>query len=68
MLPSALLVSPLFGDSVHYEILVFGLIEGAAIFGAASPLHRGWTKFATCAVALSRSEAIGHTEKPYVSL
>jgi hypothetical protein len=25
-------VSPFFGDSVHYEILLFGLIEDAAIF------------------------------------
>ena len=38
MLPSALSVSPLFGDSVHYEILLFGLIEGAAIFGTVSLL------------------------------
>jgi hypothetical protein len=48
MLPSALLVSLLFGDSVHYEIHLFGLlIEGAAIFGAVSPpACGGWTKFA----------------------
>ena len=36
MLPSALLVSLLFGDSVHCEIRLFGLIEGAAIFRAVS--------------------------------
>ena len=42
--------------------------EGAAIFGSVSPAPRGgWTKFATCAAALSRSEAIGQ-EKPCVSL
>src|SRR5215218_3841134 len=45
--------STFLGDSVHYEIHLFGLLsEGAAIFGTASPPHRGWTKFATCAVAL----------------
>jgi hypothetical protein len=37
--------------------------EGAAIFGAGSPpACGGRTKFATCAVTLSRSEAIGGTE------
>jgi hypothetical protein len=45
MLPSALSVSPLFSDSVHYEILLFGLIEDAAIFGAVSPPRGGRTKF-----------------------
>jgi hypothetical protein len=45
MLPSALSVSPLFGDSVHYEILLFGLFEDAAIFGAVSPPRGGRTKF-----------------------
>src|SRR5215213_874639 len=46
--------STFLGDSVHYEIHLFGLLsEGAAIFGTASPPHRGWTKFATCAVALA---------------
>jgi hypothetical protein len=48
MLPSALLlVSPLFGGSVHYEIHLFGLIEGAAIFASVSAPRRGWTKFAS---------------------
>src|SRR5829696_7884136 len=46
MLPSALLASLLSGDSVHYGIRLFGLIEGAAFFGAVSTPHRGWTKFA----------------------
>jgi hypothetical protein len=46
MLPSALLVSLLFGDSVHCEIHRFGLIEGAAIFRSVSLPPRGWTKFA----------------------
>jgi hypothetical protein len=41
-----LLVSLLVGDSVHYGIHLFGLIEGAAFFGAVSPPYRGWTKFA----------------------
>ena len=45
MLPSALLVSLLFGDSVHYGILLFGLIEGAAIFGTVSAPRGGWIKF-----------------------
>ena len=36
MLPSALSVSLLFGDSVHCEIHRFGLIEGAAIFRSVS--------------------------------
>jgi hypothetical protein len=45
MLPSALSVSPLFGDSVHYEILLFGLLEDAAIFGAVSPPRGGRAKF-----------------------
>jgi hypothetical protein len=52
MLPFALSVSPLFSDSVHYGILLFGLIEDAAIFGSVSPLRGGRTKFATCAVVL----------------
>jgi hypothetical protein len=41
MLPFALLVSPLLGESVHCDSHLFGLIEGAAIFGAVSaPLRR----------------------------
>jgi hypothetical protein len=62
MLPSALLVSPLLGDSVHCEIHLFGLIEGAAIFRSVSLPQRGWTKFAWRSRLISRSEAIGHTE------
>src|SRR5215210_4874306 len=45
MLPSALSVSPLFSDSVHYEILLFGLIKDAAIFGSVSLPRGGRTKF-----------------------
>jgi hypothetical protein len=63
MLPSALLVSLLFGDSVHTMRSIFSdYQEGAAIFGSVSPACGGRTKFAPCAVALSRSEAIGGTE------
>jgi hypothetical protein len=69
MLPFAISVSPLFSDSVHYGILLFGLIEDAAIFGSVSPLRGGWTKFATCAVALSLDPKRSDTkEKPYGSV
>src|SRR5919202_1402693 len=34
MLPSALSASQLSGDSVHYGIRLFGLVEGAAIFAS----------------------------------
>ena len=67
MLPSALLVSLLFGDSVHYEIHLFGLIEGAAIFGSVSPLRRvDQVRIAQSPHA--RPEAIGHTEAVRLAL
>jgi hypothetical protein len=70
MLPSALLVSLLFGDSVHYEIHLFGLLSLKALqsserslllLAEGGPSSHG-------AVALSRSEAIGYTEAERVSL
>jgi hypothetical protein len=69
MLPSALLVSPLLGDSVHCEILLFGLIEKALQSSERSLLllAEGGPS-SHCAVALSRSEAIGRTEAERVSL
>ena len=46
MLPFALLVSPLFDDSVHYEILLFGLPRRCNLrIGLFCPSQRGWTKF-----------------------
>ena len=61
MLPSALLVSLLFGDSVHYEIHLFGLLKGVQSSDRSLLLAEGGPS-SHCAVALSRSEAIGHTE------
>jgi hypothetical protein len=68
MLPSALSVNPLFRDSVHYEILLFGLIEDAAIFGSVSLPRGGRTKFVLRSRLISRSEAIGHTGAIRLSL
>ena len=68
MLPSALLVSPLLGDSVHCEIHLFGLIEKALQSSERSLLLLGgWTKF------VLRSRLVldpkrSDTQKPYVSL
>jgi hypothetical protein len=68
MLPSALFVSLLFGDSVHCEIHLFGLIEGAAIFGAVSLPQRGWTKFALRSRLMLDPKRSDTQKKPYVSL
>ena len=57
----------LFGDSVHYEILLFGLIEDAAIFGAVSPPRGGRTKFVLRSRLTLDPKRLG-TRKPYGSV
>ncbi len=68
MLPSALLVSPLLGDSVHCEIHLFGLIEDAAIFGAVSAPLRRVDQVRIAQSPHARSEAIGHIEAVRLAL
>ena len=69
MLPSALLVSPLLGGSVHCEIHLFGLIEKALQSSDRSRfLKEEGGPSSHCAVALSRSEAIGHREAARLAL
>jgi hypothetical protein len=68
MLPSALSVSPLFDDSVHYEIhLDSDYREGAAIFLAVSPF-RGVDQVRMAQSPHARDPKRSDTGKPYVSL
>jgi hypothetical protein len=69
MLPSALLVSPLLGDSVHYGIHLLGLIEGAAIFIAVSLLlPERMDQVRNLRSRLLLDPKRSDTQKPYVSL
>ena len=61
-------VSPLLGDSVHCEIHLFGLIEGAAIFGAVSAPLRRVDQVRIAQSPCARPEAIGHTEAVRLAL
>jgi hypothetical protein len=71
MLPAALLVSLLFGDSVHREILLLGLLgrRRDLRIGLSAAPRGGWTKFASrTRLMLESRSAFGHTEKPCISL
>jgi hypothetical protein len=58
----------LFGDSVHMmRSVLSGYQGGAAIFRAVSPPRRGWTKFATCAVASYEIRSDGPREAALLS-
>ena len=63
MLPSALLVSLLFGDSVHYEIHLFGLLRRRCNLpiGLASSQRVDQVRIAQSPYA--RSEAIGQRSR-----
>jgi hypothetical protein len=63
MLPSALSMSPLFGDSVHRmrSVLIRTNRRRCNLRSGLCSSRGGWTKFAISQSPYARSEAIGHT-------